>query len=557
MKCKRCGVNIDENEIFCESCKKELKKESSKSKVEELEELINENKKLNELEQTKELTDLTNLVEQELENEEIITPEEDVKQEISEEKTVEVSKEEPTLENKPSKKKNKKLIIIISIIVGVLIIGIIITCLLLNGNNKEQEEVIDYKKVLNDYGDYTKKIVNDYIKEHDETPTWQQIIDLIKFKKYEVTCNTHDIYKDGSIYLNNCKINNKTIKFTYGKKQEEEKIGKTINILKNVLNSYGYYEYSTTDGEQVGSVTCISEDCQYVTAFDNYAIIKENQEYYLYNYVNNSLEFGPFEVENIDNPYSYTLNYIKKLYGIVYKKDGNTYIYSLLTNKTLKSNKGYLLSSQSFMDISLIYKYGYAVFVDNDKYNFVNLKTGNVSYTINDTLSSIIEDSEGKNLYISTINKENGNIKLYNNNGKELFKDEDIKNYKISKNSIIVSSGKGFSVYDNNLNLKLKSSNYDSVVYLYDDFVVVLNKKHLSVVDFNDKILATFDEEWDNNKYTFHYMNSGWNTVDGKYGIYLTIQDKSKDFGSMGSWLKLYYIKETGETGVLEMNNMN
>lgn len=552
MKCKGCGTNIEENEIFCEECKKELKKESSRGEVSELEELINENKKLNELEQTKELTDLTNLVEQELENEETKENEEETTENTEE---IEKSPKEKIKEKSSNK---KKLIIIISIVIVVLIVGLISVCLLFKKDKKvEKEEVLDYKKILNNYGDYTTKLVKDYIKEKEEIPTWQQISDLIKFKKYDVICSTHNIYKDGTIYLKDCKINNKKVKYTYGQKQEEQKVGKTINIYKNVINSSGDYEYSISYGEQVGSITCKGEECEYITAYDSYAIIKEDQEYYLYNYINNTLEFGPFNIENINNSYSYLISYNKSLYGLIYKHEGSTYIYSLLTNRTLKNIKGYLLGNQTFIDISLVYKYGYAIFVDNDKYNFINLKTGNISYSINDTLTSIVEDSEGKNLYISTINKRTNSIKLYNHNGKELFNDEDIKDYKISNTNIIVSNGKKFIIYDNNFNLKLKSSNYDSILSLYDDFVVVLNKKHLCIVDFHDKVLATFEDEWDSNKYIFHYMNSGWNTLNGKYGIYLTIQDKSKAFGSMGSWLKFYYIKQTGESGVLEMNNMN
>ena len=49
-----------------------------------------------------------------------------------------------------------------------------------------------------------------------------------------------------------------------------------------------------------------------------------------------------------------------------------------------------------------MYKYNYAVFVNNNKYEFVNLKTGNISYTISGTLNTFIEDAT-KNLVYMTI----------------------------------------------------------------------------------------------------------------------------------------------------------
>ena len=64
MKCNRCGKEIDELEIFCDDCKKELKKVSSRSDVEELEESIENQKKLTDLENTKELVNLDKLVEE-------------------------------------------------------------------------------------------------------------------------------------------------------------------------------------------------------------------------------------------------------------------------------------------------------------------------------------------------------------------------------------------------------------------------------------------------------------------------------------------------------------
>ena len=71
MKCNRCGKEINDIEMFCDECKKYLKKFSSRREIEELEYLIEEQKNLTDLENTKELVNLDELVEEELINQEL------------------------------------------------------------------------------------------------------------------------------------------------------------------------------------------------------------------------------------------------------------------------------------------------------------------------------------------------------------------------------------------------------------------------------------------------------------------------------------------------------
>ena len=46
MRCKNCNIEIEKYEIFCDECKKELKKASSRTDVKELERLIENQKRL-------------------------------------------------------------------------------------------------------------------------------------------------------------------------------------------------------------------------------------------------------------------------------------------------------------------------------------------------------------------------------------------------------------------------------------------------------------------------------------------------------------------------------
>ena len=60
MRCRNCGTEIDEFEIFCDECKKELKKASSREELRELTRLIEEQKRFEDLDKTIQLDSLTN-----------------------------------------------------------------------------------------------------------------------------------------------------------------------------------------------------------------------------------------------------------------------------------------------------------------------------------------------------------------------------------------------------------------------------------------------------------------------------------------------------------------
>ena len=276
MKCNRCGIEIEETEMFCKDCKKVFRSIASRSEVEELEELIENQKQLTDLENTKELVNLDSLVQEELTKEEVIedkTKSIDIVEKLVTNK--EYNKEEIIDEFK-EKKNKKKLIIIISIISLILIIGIILLFVFLGKDDNKKEVTINYKKVIDEYGDSIVEIVNNYIKENEEIPTWEYVIENIKYKKYEVKCTNHNIYSDGSIYLSSCKVNNKKTKYTYGKEIEEIKEGKKISIYKESYDGYtGYLSEPSKYTTPVGSITCETETCEFVSAFDKYVIIKE------------------------------------------------------------------------------------------------------------------------------------------------------------------------------------------------------------------------------------------------------------------------------------------
>ena len=527
MECKRCTKKIDEFEKYCEDCKKILRKEI------ELDELIIENQKLNELEKTIEVETIADIKE---EVKEIVNLKEDTKEIKVEDNLKKSSEEDETLKefeeiNKPNK---KKIIIIVSIVL-VILISVIISLILIFTKQEEKEVVeINYKEIINEYGDSLKNSLNEYLEDNEEIPSWSSIVNSIDYDKYEVECKIHKLYKDGNIYLNDCKVDNKKVKYSYGEEQEE--IGKELTIYKITSDNIYYSFKQEGTSEVAGTITCETEECEVTYAFEKYAIILENNKYYLYDYENNSMEFGPFSIKHGEEV---ILAFKNKLYGIIYNENDNKNIYSIEANKVLKNIDGVVLTSSLKLNPAIIYEYGYVIFENEGTYDFVNLNSGNVSYSINGELNSFIEDKKNNIVYITTYNEDNKKITIYNSNGKKLFDGKEFNNIILTNNNLIVSDDNSYYVYDSKLKLKLKSKEYNNILNIYDNFIIVVDNGYLEIVDINDKILATYDLVWENT-YEFNNMLSG--TDNEK--IHLTIQDTVND-----AVYKYYYNYSTKEYG--------
>ena len=405
MKCKKCLKEIDEVEIYCEECKQKLEQET------QLNELIDENIELNKLEITKEIEILDELKEENFKSL-------DIKEEL---------KDIVKIDEFEKKESSKKIIIIGTVLFCLILMSIIICLLLFNKSSSNEEEKINYKEALNEYGNLLKETITDYIKTGEDIPSWNVINKNLKYNKYKIICNIHEIYDDGKIYLNECKIDGQNIKYSYGKKQTQIK-GKEIKIYKTIteINSFVYSEEESDN--LVGTLICETEDCELVSAYETYAIIKENDKYYLYNYIKNKILSGPFDISDIENN---ILVYENNLYGILYNEINKQKIYSIKTDKSSDYIEGNLVLLGANYDPKLMYKYGYAIFETDEGFNFVNLNTGKTSYTIPDDIKYFIESKDNKIVYIATSNNINQKLTIYNNNGKKLFEGKEYNSIKL------------------------------------------------------------------------------------------------------------------------------
>lgn len=481
MKCRNCKKTISKDKVFCDECSEKLKDSSSTKDLEELQELIQERDKMKDLETTKEVV---------VEKEEV--------------------KETNTLVNEidddfKDVKDNKllTLIVVLLTLIFIVVVGFIAYKIITDRKTEKAEtkEVIDYEKIINSYGEIVSKEAKKYIETKEEVPTWQALSELLEYKDYEVVCQVHNIYIDGSVYLKHCKVNNKTVKYTYGKEQEDAKKGKELSIYK-VDSKY------TSEGSEdtlVKTLVCNTVNCKYSEAFDKYVIVEERSAYYLYNYETNTLEFGPFKEFKV-------LNYNDTLYGIYYKADGLYNIYNVTLGKTLKNVKGNIDFSKTYVDTGIQYKYNYII-LQNTSYDFVNLKTGNISFSIAENIQSFIEDVKSGILYITTGDTIDSKFRIYNSNGKLMFEGVKFIDFKIVNNELITITENYFRIYDNKLNLKVSSGNYTKILKAYDDFVIVLDKSKLKIVNYSDKVVAEFENEWSDD-YTIFDKSFKYNVKD-------------------------------------------
>ncbi len=118
------------------------------------------------------------------------------------------------------KKDGFTLIELLAVIVILAIIALIAVPIILNiiGDTKKQSD----ERSIELYGDAIKNAVADYSIKNptDEEVTFEDIEeDYIEYEGSKVECSTHEIYSDGTIWLNGCTVNDKPVEYEYGEKK--------------------------------------------------------------------------------------------------------------------------------------------------------------------------------------------------------------------------------------------------------------------------------------------------------------------------------------------------
>jgi hypothetical protein len=437
----------------------------------------------NEDESTKKINTLTNL---KVDYDEDII--DDLKEKESEEEKEEVKEKEIKKSDNKGNNKKKKIIIISSIIVVLLIILVVVLVLVFGKNEDtvvvEEDKALtksEQKKIINNFGDAVSGVIAIYFNNQNVLLEFDDAVKLIDFD-YTIKCNNHEVYSDGSIYLDNCKINGNKTSYSYGEKQEiEEEVTSddVINVYVNKTSSlatltepknkddYDIYEVKI-DGVY-SDVTLLSEyDGSYLFYFD------EDYLGHMVNYKTGKKVLSSVNYSNIlpvrssDNIYSTSYVGVK-----VSDKWG---IYNLKTREKILDTVYDYIAPYLYIGIS-----GPATSVDclednkiavlkNDYYGVIDFTTGNEVIPIKyKTLTK-----SGKYLWATD---SNGDGHIFDYSGNEYLNDKYDKIYGIvdgiyilvnDNNSIKMVKIDGKVLYDYG---KLDLGNYNYGLYYNDQAI--------------------------------------------------------------------------------------
>lgn len=266
----------------------------------------------------------------------------------------EIKEEKVTIKEtnkKKEKKNNKNRNIIIGLIIGILlVVVVIITCLFVfNKEDNKDDEVIEEnvkltekekEELINSFGEALEGVINIYYSKQGVLLEYEDAVKLVEFEE-EITCEIHDIYKDGKVYLDKCSINGIKNKYSYGEIQLDiesegeilkvyvEKASKKVSLEVPTGSTYDVYtvhcgsKYS--EAEIVGDYV-IYYDSEYVLHMKNYktdeAVLK-NLSYQ---------EIWPIRVGENTYDSTYILVKISNFWGVYNYITGEQVISPMYTN---------------------------------------------------------------------------------------------------------------------------------------------------------------------------------------------------------------------------------
>lgn len=223
--------------------------------------------------------------------EEVSEPPEDVSEQLEEE----VSKEtEEVVEDVPKKKKSKKWIIIIGIVLFLFIllaVFLLFFFVIRPKDQKSETKVMSDEEIIKDYGKQLEKVIADYKKEEGALLEYEEANTVLGYP-YNIKCSVHEIYLDATIYLNKCKIDQRKVTFSYGKKQEEKEEEDNSEEASSDLEEVSVYVSKSTGKAILDEPKNQSDYQEYKIhlekGFTNIELLSETSDFVVYSIRNNN-----------------------------------------------------------------------------------------------------------------------------------------------------------------------------------------------------------------------------------------------------------------------------
>ncbi len=433
-------------------------------------------------------------------------------------------------------------------------------------SQNEKNEKATYMAIVDTYGDEITAAIEEYMKNNNgKVPSWEDIEDNIATLKDKIYCTTKINY-DGTVYLKNCNvvdIDYVDHYYTYGKNLPDPvKVDHELYIYSHSYNNGSEYlnisnnKYNDSNYKLIKTYECNKNNCRgYDADSDNkLAIIFDDNNYYLYNYINDSKE-----ILNLGNEEYNGIKFLSsngKIYGLLVKNklNNSTYaIYSITNNRYMMDFVG---DSYTDMYDKSILEQGYFQYTNNNNLYIISQNDGSEIKKINDVsyLSSIKKDN---NIIYRTyksgfvcVRNEN---KLYDKNFNPIT-GNDIEYYSIvnSDNTITLVDNNNptiFTVYDYN-NKIYTSEEYKKIVSLVNDYIFILDDNdNLKLINIKGEEVATFPEI----KEGYEILtNEAYNGIfDNRDTVYILLENEKIEYGEEGRYMRYDYYPNTQETKVV------
>ncbi len=335
-----------------------------------------------------------------------------------------------------------------------------------------------------------------------------------------------------------------------------EETNYSISIVK--YDDLLYFDTNLNENERKSAQIrnkyyCNNKNCNGVYLIEEvpYAIIKDGDNYLIYNYNDNQyryLNIGK-NIDNID-----ILYYEAKMFGIVVGNDNGKYrLYSLEKNDFVTDYifTNYMNNEGSLVDNNLICVSNIAD--GNAKYDIIDIDTGKNKFSTNARYSNEIKLlSKNKNnttYYFVPKETRNGfSFGLYNKSFK-IITSTNYEFLEVLNNGVAVvkNSENTYRSYDVNGNVLMTSKNYKKIIKLIEKYIFIVDNDNIvKIIDYNGNIIKKICKYKES--YYFRTDLSGWYSNDGKKLISLVIIDDSLEKFESGN--EYIYNPQTDELKV-------
>lgn len=481
--------------------------------------------------------------------------------------------------------KKQKIQIGISLVILIIVIISVVLFFLLRGkdskenkkptpatNSSSNEIPVNYQDVVNKYGTKLEELVLNYYKQNGKTPALASILEYAKIGDYKISCKEQNIMSDKKIYLGECHVNDSSEAYSYGVKEVEAPVGDTLTVYKGQSPYHAsiVYLFSLEEDEkayfkEIATIPCKNEKCKGWVAFNQYAIVNEENYLYVYDYVNK--KYLDIEID-LESTYEF-LVYDETLYGIYYKKNNNDYLYSMSVGQIFHVVGSYY--GGMGWNSEVIFPLGYVpLTMEDETTNFVNLTTGKTDFSMNQ-VSHFEIDTKTNKVYILTfreISEASGDkshhYKVHDSKGRPLFNGEEFDSFYVENGNFVTTKEGVYNIYNSNYQNTYTSKKYSDILSIWNEFILVVDGTNLNLINYQEEVLTTFLTDWSEKKYYYHSMLSGWYTENKKRGIYLVIEGEDvsiadvlkshpditlEDIEGYDYGYEYYYIPTTKESG--------